>query len=751
MTPELLQLLTQLAETREVGTLYLGKGTALQRLFFSDDEVHLLDPGLEYRFLPSPLITESEGFTRSAVDSALAQSHKGQLGIAAVFAERGLLAEQHVRAYQELECLERSMLAFERHGSHFFFEAGSVPEELLLAEDDSRIAIPTPVFLRGVSERQALLKEFREMFPSNEEIPVLSDAGIRARTEGGSWVYGQVAELIDGFRTVYAVMDDCIVFPHHSAIALVQAAAAGFIKKTRFPELDEITPETMAPREAALAVEQFERAIPTAADDLVLRQRTAALCLRAGDAERAIFHYNVIGDLLEHRKDFTRALQNYREALRWDADSLILQEKCVRIFLHFAEDAFRNEQPEEGRRYLEEALTYNSSDLELYLRIIESYGDAESAVQHALPRLLKLMVRAGNDALAISLFEEMVRRAPHLDTVRKRFINFLLDHGETERAVQELELLAGSLLDRGARAEAHQIHEKIQRLVPDSAAPEAARRSKQTRPPRERKGPLVSFSGMVALTILGAFGAYQCLTLFSLQALNKKVDALVAVELPTPGDKRYESYLNSTDDLLRDFRSYRRRHFASLWSPYAKDLEGVLESRQQHLSQQVTRLLTGLMDRGDNAELRGRLAEAELLFRRVETMGEGTLYFERARQRLSELEAYRTGAATLARQMAAAEKAGKFSESFRMGQSIMYDYPRSEEAKTLRLPVMIETLPKGAEVRSGAKVLGKAPLVLRVTPFQPVTLQLVLPGYEPEIIIIDNPKKAAQRVTLQPE
>ncbi|MEM7166840.1 MAG: hypothetical protein AAF581_15360 [Planctomycetota bacterium] len=751
MTPDLLQLLLQLEQNRDVGTLYLGKGTALQRLFFSDDEVHLLDPGLEYRFLPSPMIVDREGFTRSSVDSVLAQSHKGQQGVATIFAERGLLPQEQVRAYQELETLERSLLSLDRHGSHFFFEAGSVPEELLMPTDDSRVGVPLAVFLRGVKERHALLKEFHTLFPSLEEVPVLSEAGIRAQTEKSNWVFGQVAELVDGFRSVHALLNDCIVFPHHTAIALTQAMSAGLFKKTRFPELDEVTPEAIAPREAGQWVDTFERAIPMAADDLPLRQRTAALCLRAGDADRAVFHYNVIGDILEHAGDFSRALQNYREALRWDSGSLILQEKCVRVFLRFAEEAFRNDQPEEGRRYLEEALAYNSTDLELYLRIVESYGDAEQAVQHALPRLLKLMLRAGHDELAISLFEELVRRAPHIDTLRKRFINYLLDHGETSRAVQELEQLAGSLLDRGARAEAHQIYEKIERLAPGTVAPEAARKTKQARPQKTRSGPRVSFVGVLALMTLGIFGAYQGYSLFALQELNKQVDALVAVELPTPGEQRHQEYMQSTDALLSDFRSYRRLHFASFWSPFAADLEQVLADRSQHLSQQLNRLLNGLMEQGERAEFRGRLAEAELLYRRVETTGEGTFWVARARQQLQELQQYRDEAANVAARMPVAEAAGDYAEAFRLAQELLYNYPRSQEAKDVKLPITIESLPIGAEVKTGRGTLGKTPLILRMTPFKAVTLQLELPGYEPDVIIIDNPKQQVHRVTLSPE
>lgn len=828
MTPELLQRIQRCHAEGEVGTLCLGLGSRTRRLFFSGSEVHLLETGVDRRVHPGRQLLDPEQLPRPLLDELAARIRSDEKRLSERLAERGLLPAAELAGFALDELIEEMLLACARHGKNFAFERGQVPEELLLPQAAAPPGVPMDRFLAALQERRCELNAFARSFPSLSEIVVLSEVGLRMQHTGDDWAFQQVAALVDGFRPVRAVLADSVLFPHATGRVLVTSLQRGLIKKTLFPEFQGLDPEQLAPREAARWADLLRASLAAAVDEMPLRQRLAVLCLRAGDADQAVGQLSTIGDMWEARGELTKALDNFREALRWEPEALILQEKVVRVYLRFAEQAFRTGKDDEGRQYLEEALCHNSNDLELYVRILDSYPDPEQAIQHALPRLLKIMMRAGHRDLAIALFEELVRRAPQHDALRKRFVNFLLDHDAQDRAVEELEQLANQLLERGAQLEAKAIYDKIAMLAPErraasrtrsvagvravpiapAAAPAppaaTATRARQagaeplgaTLPERSmphsadraavrpasptrcpaggsqvvlptRGGPasratrsagprtpgrrrLVTPLGVFLMGLLAAFGLYQGYAFLQVRELNRSAIALASARLPEPGSTAHHRQHVHAEEALRELRSFRRRHFASLWSRTAGHFEQLIGARQALLEHELNRAVGSLIAAGEQAEVRGRFDEARNQYQEARDRAGGTHWHARATQQLQRIDTYLGEAADLARRQQAALDRRELDLAFELAQDLVDNYPRAVVAQQVTLPIHIRSTPPGATVRTEDHLLGHTPLVVRVHPLEATTLWLQHDGFEPRAITIDQPTTHRMDVSLTP-
>ncbi|MGE3163600.1 MAG: tetratricopeptide repeat protein [Planctomycetota bacterium] len=751
MTPELLKLISRVVEREQVGTLYLGRGDRVRRIFLSSREVHLLDAGKECRFLPDPSLFQSGQFSRSVLDDLAAELRRKPQSVASLLASRGILSEEQRADFAARELREEVLLVLARHGHQFLFEEGQVPEELLLP--DHRRAktggLTLVSFVEALQQRRTELREFVSVLPSLEELLVLSEKGIRVQNEGHDWLFLQVAELIDGFRNLRSLLSDGVLFPHHTAMTLLRAVRTGLAKKTLFPEFEGIEVSQLTPLAARELVTRFEQAAEMAVDDLPIRKRLAQVCLRAGEVDSAIHQLNYLGDTMMQRGDLGAALEHYREALRWDPDLGNLRDKVVQVYADFSQEALLRGNVEAGRRLLEEALRYRPRDLDLYFAIIGSYPHFEEALQHAVPRLVRFMMRAGENDLPLVLFERLATQYPQCEAVRRRFVNLLLDRDMIPRAVQELTLLAGSLLDRGATAEAAQIYEKIAALAPAGSVDlETIRRLPARTAPRRRRWSQV---GQLVIAGLLFFGTYQAYSYTKLESLDRQAAALFETSLPYPGTPEHRQFESDADLLLRRLRSFRRVHFASLFSQFAARSETVVQGRVNFLQTQLNKQLTSAFAVAERAELLGRPNDAVKQYATVEQLGKGTLWAERAKGQREKLERYLNDAEELFLTAQAVEQRGELSTAFDLYQGLLYRYPRSAAALRCRIPLRIESTPPGAQVALAGQPMGTTPLTIRVQPFEPFVLEVEQAGYQPEMRVIENPSALRVSFSLRKE
>ena len=71
--------------------------------------------------------------------------------------------------------------------------------------------------------------------------------------------------------------------------------------------------------------------------------------------------------------------------------------------------------------------------------------------------------------------------------------------------------------------------------------------------------------------------------------------------------------------------------------------------------------------------------------------------------------------------------------------SLLQKYPRSTAARNATLPLRVKTIPSGAQLSDGHRVLGTSPILIRVRPLTKLRLEATLPGFKPTTIVIDEP------------
>ncbi|MFQ5654627.1 MAG: hypothetical protein ACE5GW_07845 [Planctomycetota bacterium] len=742
---ELTELIQRLLDKSEVGTLFLGKGRRVRQVFFTGNAVHLLESGKEARVCPLPVILKNKRISHGMLDELVERVRREPQSLALLLEKRGLLSEEELRTLLRKEVTEELLMLIARSHRHFLFEPGNVPMELLLPSVRLRGGISAASLRKALSGRIAEAAELATIFPSLDELPVVSEQGIAAQAAGEQWVFAQVAKVVDGFRTLRGILAESPCFASITLRTLAKAAREGWIKKRRLPELEELDPSALTPQEAADKVPALEMAAGMAVDEIPVRVLLVRTLLRCDQRQRAVQELSRIGDICYIRQDLDAALASYREALRLDPHSPLAAEKVYKVLLKFATDSFAHGEPEAGRSHMEEALRFRGDDPELYLSIIESYGDDEAAVTQAAGRFAERLAGSGEMNLALDILSEVRRLFPDSDLVRTRQINFLLDNGHAEEALEELEFLAGSLLDRGKPEQAREIFEKIRRLAPERLPSELPGAPRQERRVERRR---FSFAFRMALAAFLSLAAYQLYLGESIEKWNHRVYALAQERIPPSGSPEHREMQARTQRLHSELRTFQRRHFVSVFAPITKDLADIVERRDLYLAHQALASLSELALRAEREELKGQVDEARRLWAEIVRKGKGTLWQERAHRRLTELEGYHREATYLFEEAREADRTGRLQEAFELYGRLLMEYPLARVCEEVRLPVRVESEPPGALVLRGEEALGHTPLVVRLAPEEELILRILAPGHEPREITLHEPKEHTVRLEL---
>ena len=160
------------------------------------------------------------------------------------------------------------------------------------------------------------------------------------------------------------------------------------------------------------------------------------------------------------------------------------------------------------------------------------------------------------------------------------------------------------------------------------------------------------------------------------------------------------------------------------------------------------------------------LDEARQIYREVETKGEGTVWIDRARERLQRLDEYQRESEKLLAEGKAASKAQNYEQAFSFYHDLLRKYPRSKAAKKTLLPVVISTLPMGGEITAQRPLavedpathdeprllqrLGTSPVIVWIDPNRPVVVDITFPGYRSYRFILGSSPEHRMSVRLTP-
>ena len=730
MDGRLVQLLEKALTSREIGSLFIGQGRKMRQLFLAGNEVYLVGAGRELRFCPLPFVLDGTVVPSSELDIVLGRFGSAPRSLAEVLSEDYPVSDEQAKQLRRHETIEEALTVLEAGRDRFVFEPGTVPEEVLLPDDHSLTAIPNSLFHKALRKRVRERGKIEDVFPHPEELPVLTGEGSAQRTNGRQWLFNRVADLVDGFRDLNRIRKDSLFTPHLTDKLLAAAASRGWIRKKRFPEFQNLQLAKMNESDLADLARRIEAAIPHAVDEVPLRRTLAEVLERHGDRSQLLAHRIAIGDQLFGRKEYENALAAYREAVELAPRSPDACQRLTRVLEHFADEALARNDAEAARRFLEEALPLRPQDESIQLRIVQSHGQDEGAAARSATRLAGMLHQNGQGERALRFLHLALQSYPGSDVLRRTYINFLLDHGLSEHALRELEVLAGELQRRGHDEEARQIFEKIVRLDPDRVPKEQRAKLGKARPnkpdPRRvarrrkvaRRRRVVA-SCVLAIAMVVGYEAWlwQCAG-----EIEQRAEALMQETVPPVGTSEHDALREEWRELLDEAESLSESYPLPLgtmriagateeWTTLLTDLEGDAEAH-----------LEGLLKKARLAEIRGSIAEAREIYRTIQQCATSLRWHDLAQEKLGNLENAHTAASELRARGDAALTRGNRVEAFRLLRELVDRYPSGEATAGVLLPVRIVSEPSGATILIDGQERGTSPIDVELVPFTPVEI-----------------------------
>lgn len=216
----------------------------------------------------------------------------------------------------------------------------------------------------------------------------------------------------------------------------------------------------------------YEKAVEMMPLDLSSRLRLIDLLKQHGQIDRALEHYQAVGDGYYQLAQVDKSRDAYQEALKL-APRGAPEHNWKARFLRLSADI--DIQRFDWRRALtayRELRVLDPSDERTAITLVDLYykvGQPINAVGE-LDNYLKQLVRGGRGAKVVGILEDMVRQRPSDKNLVDRLSRLYLQQKRKTEAIEILDKLGEAQLEASETAAAYQTIEKILALNPPNAA-----------------------------------------------------------------------------------------------------------------------------------------------------------------------------------------------------------------------------------------------------------------------------------------
>ena len=436
-----------------------------------------------------------------------------------------------------------------------------------------------------------------------------------------------------------------------------------------------------------------------------LRLRFAEAALDQGLTKVAAEEYRAVGYINEERGDQRRALASYTTAAELDENDLLSHERLYTLYRELGE---RDLAREEGRI------------------LAKIYTERKRFAE-------------GEEILLVLKDENVLDVA-----VTKQLIKIYLERKEKGKAISELEALGHTCEIKGRFGEAEEAYEMILRLDKNrndiraklSAISKKAVRAK-TKP---KTGKLLLVVIVLASLGVGGYLGYQ--QLMSHKAKKRAFDELaakvegLAEQVPYDGERdEYEGMLGETVQLVEEVDAFRDSFGPQEGLPSLRarlvERQSEVESRIADLNRKIRSRNTEKYEDALKAWEAGEHTRALTLADEVIRSDENDAStLNGARELKKQVEVYRTEAEDLRQQAEDAKSREDYKQTYALRRRIREEYRHSPVAASVVYPLVVDSVPPGAEVTLDNEVQGKTPIVVFYDPAAPGMIALRRDGYE---------------------
>jgi tetratricopeptide (TPR) repeat protein len=223
--------------------------------------------------------------------------------------------------------------------------------------------------------------------------------------------------------------------------------------------------------DASGALANYERAVELAPMNLANRARLITFLIDEGRFDRALEHYEEMGEALYNLAEVDKARESYLEALKLAPRGSAERRWRYRFLQAIADIDIQRLDWKRALAAYSELSANNPEDDRIALTLIDLYykvDQPQSAIRH-LDRYLIHLVRSGKGTKVFTILEDLVELRPANADIAERLVRLYLRQGRTQDALNVLDGLGEAQLDAGQTKAAIKTIEAILAMDPPNA------------------------------------------------------------------------------------------------------------------------------------------------------------------------------------------------------------------------------------------------------------------------------------------
>ncbi|MCU0723702.1 MAG: DUF4388 domain-containing protein, partial [Planctomycetes bacterium] len=418
------EILTTLANNKQIGTLIVSDGESSKYIYFARAGVRLLSSGSRKNVKLGDLLVKRGKITPDQLQAVLARQEETGEMVGKILTDWGLVTEEEIDEAVGSQIEEEIFDLFTWENATFKFTEGPPPRELFDPNQRAtRLTFDVHQLIQKAAKHVEGMSKAKGLLPSSDAVFALGEfTELEFYEREDADPVKRIVKAIDGVRTVREVLATAGLSEVEAAEILAQ-----LLRDKKIEKVERAAGPGVPGKEIAGFVAQCEKELQGAPKNAALRERLAQAYVDLGDAGKAVGHLLKVVDTHREAGRNEEALAVSRRIVEIDPNNLENRERSLKI--HF------------DLRDTEGVLADASVLAELY----RGQGDSDR---------VKNMYK-----LVLEILPENIE-------IRKKVINIHLDAGDKDAAAEEYDAIGKILEAKGDTAGLQEIYQKILRLAP---------------------------------------------------------------------------------------------------------------------------------------------------------------------------------------------------------------------------------------------------------------------------------------------
>ena len=563
----------------------------------------------------------------------------------------------------------------------------------------SQIILNVNGLLMESVRREDEWQRIQEELPSSYEVFTPLDKGLPSECPADidlpDETYEEIVELVNGERSIARMVEESVLSRYAMFQALFQLKERGYVRSLRLQEKNALATKMRRMVRSREALDIYRSIIDEQPDNVDIRIQLIFL------------------------------LEKSDEPIH----ELVDQYLCL-------VDHFEGTEPDKAKGYVEKILALDSDHLEAYERLftIQANENNRGAAMGTLRLFLKAVRRKEAYEVGAEVLSRLVDFYPEEAHIYHELADLLIASNQNDRAVSSLKSAAQIYDANDDHQRLVKTYELIARIDP-SQYPVLRKLAAESRQRSITTAHLVKIGAATGILLTIACVIFY----FILIELDSR-RVYAETEKLAHEQMKYGEF----DRARATVSDFLNAYWFSTQRKTAAELYSNTQSYERQRSEEISRFQAALTVKlstlyakaGQKLKDNDYTGAAEILrFAVTETEREklGQVqrdHVQRIQSRLAEVEAYLERARGLATASRQALEQTDIARAHALARELYEHFPHSPEAKTIRLPVSIETIPRGAKVT----ILGKeystpTPILLSFPPLGRITVDFDLNGY----------------------